>query len=126
MARVLIVEDDPHLRHVIGRLLVEAGYQVAEAATGTDPLEAWRGTGADVVLTDIRPPDFSGVGIILQFRAQAPEVPVVAMTSGNPWDIQMLQEAELGAAAVLQKPFDGNQLTAAIAAVLAGLRERQG
>jgi hypothetical protein len=46
------------------------------------------------------------------------------MMGGNPWDLQMLQEAQLGAAAVLQKPFGRDVLMATIAAALGGLRER--
>jgi CheY-like chemotaxis protein len=125
MPRILVVEDDPHLRHVIARLLRQAGYQVIEAAAGADPLEAWRKSGADLVLTDIKAPDMAGIGVILRLHAGAPEIPVVAMTGGNPWDIQMLQEAQLGAAAVLRKPFGGDQLTAVIAAALAGIRDRR-
>lgn len=124
MLRILVVEDDPYLRQVLARLLRHAGYHVTETATGADPLEALREAGADLVLTDVKLPEMKGVGIILQIQAQAPGVPVVAMMGGNPWDLQMLQEAQLGAAAVLQKPFGRDVLMATIAAALGGLRDR--
>jgi len=125
MLRILVVEDDPHLRLVLARLLREAGYHVTEFATGADPLDALREAGADLVLTDVKLPEMNGIGIILQIQARAPGVPVVAMVGGNPWDLQMLREAQLGAAAVLQKPFGRGVLMATIAAALAGVRDRE-
>jgi CheY-like chemotaxis protein len=126
MSRILIVEDDPQLRPVLVRLLRHAGYDVAETASGSAALRFWRESGADLVLTDIQMAEMNGIELVLQLRAEAPALPVVAMSGIGRWDFEALRDAHLlGAVGILQKPFTGQELIAAVAAALSSPDERQ-
>jgi CheY-like chemotaxis protein len=65
------------------RMLVAAGHEVTAAANGAEGLAAWRERGADLVLTDMQMPEMNGIEVILQLRAFAPPVPVIAMSGGD-------------------------------------------
>ncbi len=126
MIRILVVEDDPQLRPVVVRLLQHAGYEVVETARGAAALQFWRESGADLVLTDIKMAGMNGIEVILQLRAQAPALPIVAMSGVGPWDLETLRNAHLlGAVAILQKPFTREELITAVANALSSPDERQ-
>jgi CheY-like chemotaxis protein len=126
MPRILVVEDDPQLRPVVVRLLQHAGYDVAETASGAAALQFWRESGADMVLTDIKMAGMSGIEVILQLRAHAPTVPIVAMSGVGPWDLETLRDAHLlGAVGILQKPFTREELLRAVANALSSPDKRQ-
>jgi len=126
MPRILVVEDDPHLRPVVVLLLQHAGYDVAETASGAAALQFWRESGADLVLTDIKMAGMSGIELILQLRAQAPALPIVAMSGVGPWDLETLRDAHLlGAVGILQKPFMREELLTAVANALSSPDERR-
>ncbi len=121
-ARVLVIEDDAGLLDAVSRLLVFEGYEVTAARTGTEGLHLWREQGADLALTDLQMPGLHGLEVIVQLRASAPALPIVA-TSGRDRgrDLDLLGGAGLlGAVGLLAKPFTADKLTAAIAAALGG------
>src|SRR5690349_21460633 len=66
MIRILVIEDEPSVRHGLVRVLANAGYDVAETANGADGLRLWREAGADLVLTDILMPHTNGIEVILE------------------------------------------------------------
>lgn len=120
MRRVLIIEDEPGVRHGLVRVLANAGYEVIESASGADGLRLWRERGADLVLTDILMPDTNGIEVILELRRAAPTMPVIAMSAGErSRDFELLGEAKaLGAVSLLRKPFSRDELLAAIGSAL--------
>jgi CheY-like chemotaxis protein len=117
MLHILLIEDDAPIRRIVSRMLEISGYSVTQAANGADGLRLWREQGADVVLTDIQMPGMNGVEVIVQLRALAPELPVVAMSGGDhAGDLDLLGDAKLlGAVGLLSKPFTGKALVEAIA-----------
>jgi CheY-like chemotaxis protein len=126
MPRILVVEDDPQLRPVVVRLLQHAGYDVAETASGAAALQFWRESGADLVLTDIKMAGMSGIEVILQLRAHAPTVSIVAMSGVGPWDLETLRDAHLlGAVGILQKPFTREELLTAVVNAFTSADKRQ-
>jgi len=81
---ILLVEDEPVLRRVTGRLLVRHGYRVLEACSGEDALEIWRDqqNHIDLVLTDMMMPDgISGPDLVEKFKLEKPGVYAI-FTSG--------------------------------------------
>jgi len=125
-SRILVVEDDPQLRQVVVRLLQQAGYDVAETASGAAALQFWRESGADLVLTDIKMAGMNGIEVILQLRAEAPGLPIVAMSGVGPWDLETLRDAHLlGAVGIVQKPFTREELITALATALSSRDQRQ-
>jgi CheY-like chemotaxis protein len=79
--RVLLVDDDSVLRHVLGDLLLEEGHQVSAVAGGRDALaHLERGEPIDVVITDLAMPGMSGWEVARAVKARWPKLPVVLVT----------------------------------------------
>ncbi len=121
MLHILLIEDDAAVRGILSRMLEASGYAVIQATNGADGLRLWREQGADLVLTDIQMPDMNGIEVIVQLRAFAPHLPVIAMSGGGQSrDLDLLGDTKLlGAVGVLYKPFTGEALNQAITAALA-------
>jgi CheY-like chemotaxis protein len=118
---VLLIDDDASILSAVCRLLVRAGHEVTAAPNGAEALRLWREQGAGLVLTDLQMPGMNGLEVILQLRAYAPSLPVIAMSGGErSRDLDLLGSAGLlGAVGLLTKPFTADELAAAIAAAAA-------
>jgi CheY-like chemotaxis protein len=81
MPNILVIEDNTRMRSALTRMLQTSGHRVTAAANGADGLRLWHEHGADLVLTDIQMPGMSGIDVMLQLRAHAPMVPVLAMSA---------------------------------------------
>jgi len=116
---VLIVEDEPHLRDALRLILEDRGFSVATAATGGAGLELARRGDLDLVITDLRLPDMTGLDVLRAVRETNPRAALILTTSyGSP---EIFAEARsLGAAAILDKPFSPAQLLHMIDATLGG------
>src|SRR5580693_8683290 len=79
---ILVVDDDPCFRDLTVTLLSRAGYQVEEAADGTEAMLFVRNSEIDLIITDIVMPNREGIETIRYFSKELPNVPIVAM-SGN-------------------------------------------
>ena len=116
---VLIVEDEPHLRDALRVILEDRGFSVATAATGGAGVELARRGGFRLVITDLRLPDMTGLDVLRAVRDLNPRAALILTTShGSP---EVFAEArEIGAAAILDKPFSPAQLLHLIDATLDG------
>jgi CheY-like chemotaxis protein len=115
---VLLIDDDASILSAVRRLLIRSGHEVTEASNGAEGLRLWREQGAGLVLTDLQMPGMNGLEVILQLRAYAPDLPVIAMSGGGrSRDLDLLGSAGLlGAVGLLTKPFTADELAAAIGA----------
>ncbi len=115
---VLLIDDDASILSAVRRLLVRSGHDVTEAPNGAEGLRLWREQGAGLVLTDLQMPGMNGLEVILQLRAYAPTLPVIAMSGGErSRDLDLLGTAGLlGAVGLLTKPFTADELAAAVGA----------
>ncbi|MGQ0539126.1 MAG: HD-GYP domain-containing protein [Gemmatimonadaceae bacterium] len=77
----LIVDDEPHLRRVLGRLMIRDGFEVEEAANGTQALFALERRPATLVLTDLHMPELDGVALLKEVRARYPDTAVIMITA---------------------------------------------
>ena len=113
--RILLAEDDPDMSNMLEEGLREDGYEVMRATDGThllDWIDYLRGmivdarfADVDMIISDIRMPGASGLDALAQLRHYDRSIPVVLITAFG--DEQTHERAyELGAAAVLDKPFD--------------------
>jgi two-component system, chemotaxis family, chemotaxis protein CheY len=111
--RVLLVDDQPELRRLIRRSLHRAGYVVVEAWNGRVAVELAQQLHFDVVISDVRMPDVTGIELLATLRELDPDLPVV-LTSGSPDPLTSLASRDLGAFAYLVKPvpFDTIRATA--------------
>jgi len=121
MARVLVIDDQKTVRGVVRRMLEHVGHEVVEGDSAAAGIATWREWGADIVLCDIHMPDKDGIETIREFRALAPELPIIVFSgSDRIEEVDVFRDAvALGALAALVKPFTRDELLATVAGVLA-------
>jgi DNA-binding response OmpR family regulator len=103
------------------KTLVRAGYDVEDAAGGTEALEAFRRQPRDLVITDIVMGDGEGLDMIRALRKLDAHIKIIAMSGGGLGksnDYLNLAD-KFGATTVLAKPFTGAEVLAVVASVLA-------
>lgn len=121
---ILVAEDDHEMRRLIAATLRRRHFAVTEAADGMellDHLEAAvrKGRRYAAIVSDIRMPLLSGMDVLAVLQAASADVPVVLITAFG--DAATHDEATgLGAVAVLDKPFEMDDLTAVVARVTEG------
>jgi CheY-like chemotaxis protein len=102
--RILIVDDDRALRHVLASLLVDAGHAVDQAADGPEALKRLDEGGFDVVLLDVGLPGMSGLDLLDHARAAA-SPPLVIMMTADDTPATLLAAVRRQAYRYLRKPF---------------------
>ena len=127
MPRILVVDDNAGLADVVRRVLERDGHEVRVAVTGLEGARRHREQPADLAVIDIHMPEMDGLELLVQFRAIAPEMPVIVMSGGvQTGGLNLLGDARLlGAFATLAKPFSVDELLGAVARALAS-RPRAG
>ena len=112
-ARVLVVDDEPHVRATMASTLERMGYEVRLAGSGRQALDALALDTFDLVLTDIVMQDLNGIALLERIHAQHPRLPVVMVTAVH--DISVaIDSMRRGAFDYLLKPFEREQLMAAV------------
>ncbi|MEW6719548.1 MAG: sigma-54 dependent transcriptional regulator [Thermodesulfobacteriota bacterium] len=116
--KLLVVDDDAMMRSFLSAVLREEGYAVEEQGSGTGALEALRRSEFDLVITDLRMPDLSGMEVMREGRALRPEARWVIVTAYG--SIGGAVEAmKAGASDYLTKPFrDPDELRHVVRRVL--------
>ncbi|MHB1462384.1 MAG: response regulator transcription factor [Armatimonadota bacterium] len=115
---LLLIEDDPQIRHLLPRFFEREGIQVAVAEDGQTGLQAIEQHLPELLLLDVNLPDTDGWSILRQIREElAPQLPVIMLTgrSDTPDKIKGLQ---LGADDYIVKPFEPIEVVARVKAVL--------
>ncbi|NUP11525.1 MAG: response regulator [Polyangiaceae bacterium] len=114
--RVLVADDDPELLGTVASTLSESGADVVRASTGAELLEGLAERGPfDLVITDISMPWMTGLQVAHSAREAGLDVPLIVMTGLRDASIAERVGALGERVALLKKPFDYGQLTAAIA-----------
>jgi CheY-like chemotaxis protein len=86
LTRILVIEDDVELAHVIATALEAHGFQVDIAHNGVDAVERHRVSNADVLIVDLSLPDINGLDLLERLRAghQSPNAPAIIYTASDP------------------------------------------
>lgn len=108
---VLIVDDESDLRQALAFDFRRRGCQVFEASSGRTAIEVVRLHRIDVVLSDVRMPNGSGVDLLKEIREIDPDLPIVLLATGFA-DLTEAEALELGAYALLEKPIDRKRMVA--------------
>jgi len=119
MPRVLVMDDQPHVRAAIKATLQPNGFEVTEAGDGKAGLTAWETAAFDLVIIDIYMPRLDGVKVIKQLRARNPELPIIAISGvalgqSERTPLDFLPTAGLGDVVCLKKPFRSAELLALV------------
>jgi DNA-binding response OmpR family regulator len=117
--KMLIVDDEAHIRQMMRLTLEAAGYEVDEAANGEDGLARF-GNGRDfaAVLLDQKMPGIDGLQTLRRIKERVPEACVVIVTAFASIDLAV-EAMRLGATDFLRKPMTPDMLRGAVAAALA-------
>jgi DNA-binding response OmpR family regulator len=116
--RLLLIEDDKHVRQVLWDIIIGFGYEVEVAADGAEGLVKFRQTRFQAVITDLVMPNLNGLQVAAAIRDLDPTVPVLLLT-GSADGAAVAKARQLGLT-ILHKPFLIPTLLAAIEAALRG------
>jgi two-component system, chemotaxis family, chemotaxis protein CheY len=115
--RVLIVDDEPNVRKMVGMALRKGGFDVIEAEDGQKGIEAIRSGDnplvLDTIVCDIHMPNLNGLEAIAYFRSQFPSVPVIVLT-GQPNIDNAAELFKNGVVDYLVKPVQPEKLVEAV------------
>jgi two-component system OmpR family response regulator len=122
--RILLVEDDAVLRHVMHASLANAGHRVDEAATLADTRALWRVQPFDAVLLDLNLPDGSGLSALREARRRGDCTPVLVLSARDRAS-ERIAGLDAGADDYLGKPFDLGEVDARLRALVRRARGTQ-
>jgi DNA-binding response OmpR family regulator len=116
VARILIIDDEDQPRRMLQQVLIRAGYEVVEARDGNQGLQLFRVSQTDLIITDILMPEKEGLETIIDLRREFPAVKIIAVSGGGrTGNLNFLEVAKrLGAQRTLQKPFELQEMLAAV------------
>ena len=115
LRQVLVVDDEPLVRVHLRHALESQGYEVSEAASGTEALALIHGNLPNAIVLDVTLPDLSGIEILRRIRSQGLTVPVI-LSSG--YHAAALDVERDSFQAFLAKPYTLSELLEAVARVL--------
>ena len=118
MASILIVDDEPNIRRMVGALLSAEGYEVREAANGRQAIAKAAEEEPDAVMMDLMMPgELDGMAALAKLRVDHPELAVIMM-SGRAGLSDAVTATKLGAVNFLEKPLTPEGVLFAIGAAL--------
>lgn len=118
-AKILVVDDSGLARRMMRQLLEDLGHSVEEATDGAEALERYVLNHHDVVVLDMVMHGMYGLEVLTKLKELNPRLPVIIATA----DIQKSTREQVraaGAAAVVNKPFNKEELVSVLATVLSG------
>jgi two-component system cell cycle sensor histidine kinase/response regulator CckA len=115
---IMVVEDEDAIRTLTNRILSRQGYEVVEALDPADAIARCADARPDLLLTDVVMPGMSGKDLSQRLRALHPDLRVLFM-SGYTDNVMDRYGLDAAGDTLLQKPFNGRQLLAAVQAALA-------
>lgn len=121
MKNILIIDDEDDFRAMLTQMLQMAGYAVTAASDGMQGMKEFEKQHPDLVVTDIFMPEKEGLSTIIDAKKADPAVKIIAMSGGGRvWNMDALPVAlNLGADAVLYKPFHQEEFLRLVSQLLA-------
>lgn len=116
MERVLIVDDNPDNREVLGTYAAKEGFEPITAKDGFEALDLFRKTSPAVILLDVMMPGMDGYRVCERIRSES-DVPIILITAKGE-DYERVMGLDIGADDYIVKPFNANEVMARVRAVL--------
>jgi len=113
MAHILLVDDQSSMRLTLTALLKSAGHTLAQAGTGADAIEKIQKNDFDLVITDLKLDQISGMDVLKATKAQNPQTEVIMLTGFGSIE-SAVAAMKAGAIDYLTKPVDTEELMLAI------------
>ncbi|MGY3033254.1 two-component system OmpR family response regulator [Bradyrhizobium sp. USDA 4354] len=122
--RILIVDDEGHIREVIRVALKKAGMDVIEARDGKEALSRFAADRPDLIVLDIGMPEFDGLDVCREIRKTS-DVPILFLSARDE-EIDRILGLEIGGDDYVTKPFSPRELVARVNVILRRLSPRNG
>ena len=116
MERVLIVDDNPDIREVLGTYAAKEGFEPITAKDGFEALDLFQKTSPAVILLDVMMPGMDGYRVCERIRSES-DVPIILITAKGE-DYERVMGLDIGADDYIVKPFNANEVMARVRAVL--------
>jgi two-component system, OmpR family, response regulator len=114
--RILVVDDDPHIRDVIGFALEKAGMTVEMARDGGEALLLFQHHPPDLIIVDVGMPDTDGLAVCREIRKSS-NVPILFLSARND-EIDRIIGLEIGGDDYVTKPFSPREMIARVNVIL--------
>ena len=118
MERVLIVDDDPDIRRLVGHHLKQAGFEVVMAESGREGLQLAFDRSPALIVLDLMLPDLDGTEVCRKIRGKMTQYIPILMLSARGEEIDRVLGFELGADDYVTKPFSPRELVLRVRALL--------
>ncbi len=117
--KVLVVDDEIHIVHVVAIKLRHNGYEVISAENGAQALDLVLGEKPDIIVTDVQMPVMTGPEFVQKLRQndQTKDIPVIMLTARS-FTIEDEQKESLQISECLSKPFSPKELLRSIEDIL--------
>ncbi|HEY1076760.1 MAG TPA: response regulator transcription factor [Fontimonas sp.] len=119
MARILVVDDDAHIRELLCFALAKAGFETLTAANGAEAVERCTAQPPDLLVLDILMPEMDGTEVCRRLRAQPStlRLPILFLSSKDD-EIDRIVGLEIGGDDYVGKPFSPREIVARVRALL--------
>lgn len=120
--RILVVDDDAHIREVLQFALEKAGLEAIPAGDGQQALEAFAAAAPDLIVLDIAMPEMDGLAVCREIRRRS-DVPILFLSSRTD-EVDRVVGLEIGGDDYVTKPFSPRELVARVQTILKRARAR--
>ncbi|HEU4769035.1 MAG TPA: sigma-54 dependent transcriptional regulator [Pyrinomonadaceae bacterium] len=109
-SRILVIDDEPSVTDALRLVLNELGHRVETARSGAEAKELLSGSTYDLVFTDLRLPDGSGIDLLELIKSNTPNTEVIVMTAHGSLEVT-IEAIKRGAFYYIEKPFSRQHVT---------------
>ena len=132
MTYILIIDDEADVRDALELVLTRAGFDVHAVGNGNEAIEACNDRPPDIVITDMIMPKLDGAQLIRKIKSEHPSTRVIAISGGGNFGVSSYEPNAIktdaflaaaraaGADKVLTKPFESEEIVAAVQALIPG------
>ena len=120
--KILVVDDDAHIREVVRFALAKAGLEVTEAGDGQKALELFQRTKPNLIVLDIMMPEMDGLAVCREIRKTS-DLPILFLSSRTD-EVDRVVGLEVGGDDYVIKPFSPRELVARVQAILKRTRSK--
>ncbi|MBW1815196.1 MAG: sigma-54-dependent Fis family transcriptional regulator, partial [Deltaproteobacteria bacterium] len=110
---VLVVDDEPEMRIALTHALSRSGYSVETASNGLEGLSKFKKKDFNIVITDMKMPEMTGMEVLEGIKSISPQVPVIMITAFGTIN-KAVEAMKEGASDYILKPFSSETLEAAV------------
>ena len=122
MAKILLIEDDVPFCKLLEKFLLKKSFEVVTAFSGSDAKDKLKTTDFNLIITDLRLPDYDGIALMTEIKANHKDIPIVLMTGYS--DVNTAVKAiKNGAADYISKPFNPEEVLLVITNALQNASE---